>query len=76
MEVFKVNLCTENGIDLISEEQLESLYQKIKDSEDIMIRWIDEDEDEQKSQILVTDSIMSRIKDGRFILTSSKSDDE
>ena len=75
MEVFKVNKCTEDGIDLISEAQLESLLKCIKDSQEVMIRWVDEDEETKNSKILVTDSLMSRIKDGRFNLTATKQDE-
>lgn len=53
--------------------------EKIKDSEEVLICWDDEDEDEnviKKSEILVTDNLMSRIKDGRFRLTSSRSVEE
>ena len=75
MEVYKVNSCTEEGIDLKSQEQLESLLKEIKDSSDVMIKWDvkDEDEDviEKKSKILLTDNLMPRIKDGRFSLTST-----
>ena len=75
MEVFNVNSCTEEGIDLKSEKQLESLFEKIKDSADIMIRWEDEDEETKRSKILLTDSLMSRIKDGRFVLTSTEEEE-
>lgn len=79
MELFKVNDCTEELIDLKTSDQLESLLEKIKDSEEIMIKWETEDEDEQvtkKSQILLTDSLMARIKDGRFRLISSEIQEE
>ena len=74
MEVFDVNVCTDNLIDLKSENQMESLLEKIKESVEIMVRWEDEDDDEnavKKSKILMTDSLMSKIKDGRFVLTST-----
>lgn len=79
MEVFDVNECTDSRIDLTSERQLESLYEKIKDSAEILIRWEDEDRDGnpvKKSKILLTDNLMSRIKDGRFTLTASESGEE
>lgn len=79
MEVFDVNECTDNKIDLKSERQLESLFEKIKDSAEILIRWEDYDENEnpvKKSRILLTDNLMSRIKDGRFTLTASEPDEE
>ena len=76
MEVFNVNSCDEEQIDLKSDEQLESLLNKIKDSQEIMVKWEEENEEsgelEKRSQILVTDGLMSRIKDGRLRLTSSK----
>ena len=76
MEVFKVNKCTEDGIDLTSEAQLETLLACIKDSQEVMIRWTDEDEETKNSRILVTDNLMARIKDGRFNLTATKNDEE
>ncbi len=39
MEVYKVNSCTEDGIDLISDQQLESLLDKIRDSAEVMVKW-------------------------------------
>lgn len=72
MEVFNVNDCTEDGIDLKSEAQLESLLKCIKDSEEVMIRWEDEGEGTKRSKVLLTDNLMARIKDGRFNLTSSE----
>lgn len=79
MEIFKVNSCTEDGIDLTSDTQLESLLNMIKDSTEVMVKWIEEDDDGdevRRSKILVTDNIMSRIKDGRFSLTSTKEIEE
>lgn len=75
MEVFKVNNCSADGIDLKTSNQLESLLEKIKDAEEIMIKWTEENDDSEKvkrSHILITDGLMSRIKDGRFRLTSSE----
>ena len=75
MEVFKVNKCTDSSIDLKTAAQMESLFEKIKDSEEIMIKWVGEDEDENevsKSKILITDGLMARIKDGRFEITSTQ----
>jgi len=76
MEVFNVNKCTDEGIDLKTENQLTSLFEKIKDSEEIMVRWEEEDDDDdeviiKRSKVLLTDNLMARIKDGRFNLTSS-----
>jgi C4-type Zn-finger protein len=79
MEVFKVNHCDEEGIDLKSGSQLESLLNQIKDSVEVMIKWEEEDEDghtQNKSEILLTDNLMARIKDGRFRLTSSTEKEE
>ena len=39
MEIFKVNSCTEDGVDLTSTTQLESFLQKVKDGADIMVKW-------------------------------------
>ncbi len=78
MEVFKVNSCTEDGIDLKSETQLESLLNKIKDSAEVMIKWEEENEDGynvKRSKILITDNLMARIKDGRFNLISTKEEE-
>lgn len=74
MEVFKVNKCTEDEIDLTSEAQLETLLKCIKESEEVLIRWIDEDEGKKCSKVLLTDNLMARIKDGRFNLTASAED--
>lgn len=76
MEVFDVNDCTENYINLKTEKQLESLFEKIKDSAEVMIRWDNKDERENHSKILLTDGLMSRIKDGRFALTASEDYEE
>lgn len=76
METFKVNTCTEDGIDLTSESQLETLLACIKDSQEVMIRWVDQDEGTKNSKILVTDTLMARLKDGRFNLTATKPDEE
>lgn len=79
MEVFKVNSCTEDGIDLKSDTQLESLLEKIKDSAEVMVKWTEENDDRdevKRSKILLTDNIMTRIKDGRFNLTSTKAIEE
>jgi len=76
MEVFKVNKCTEEGIDLKSEAQMETFFTCVKDSQEVMIRWVDRDEEEKHSKILITDNLMSQIKDGRFVVTSTKEDDE
>lgn len=75
MEVFNVNSCTEDLIDLTSESQLESLLTCIKDSQEVMIRWIDEEEGIKKSKILLTDNLMAKIKDGRLVLTATKEED-
>ena len=75
MEVFKVNSCTDDHIDLKSATQLESLLEMIKDSAEVMIKWEEEDDNEdvvKKSKILITDELMVRIKDGRFNLTSTE----
>lgn len=80
MEIFNVNSCTEELIDLKSESQLESLLNMIKDSKEIMVRWEAEDEDSgemmKKSKILITDELLVRLKDGRLALTSSKEKEE
>jgi len=79
MEVFDVNECTDNKIDLKSEKQLESILGYIKDSAEILIHWEDEDDNGntvKRSKILLTDNIMSRIKDGRFILTATEEMEE
>lgn len=72
MEVFNVNKCTGEMIELKTEKQLESLFLQIKDSAEVLIRWEDEEEGTKKSQVLLTDNLMARIKDGRFTLTSSE----
>jgi len=79
MEIFKVNRCTEDLIDLKSPAQMESLFEMIKDSAEVMIKWEDEDadgDDVKKSKILITDGLMSRIKDGRFEITSTEESNE
>ena len=76
MEVFNVHICEDDRIVLKSEKQMESLFEQIKDSAEVMIRWKDEDEGTKNSKILITDSLMSRIKDGRFIISSEEDLDE
>ena len=79
MEVFNVNECTDERIDLKTEKQLESLLGYIKDSAEVLIRWESEDNDGNtvnKSKILLTDNIMARIKDGRFVLTATEQVDD
>ena len=84
MDVFKVNSCTEDGIDLVSEKQMESLFEKIKDAADIMIKWTEtipeidsmDEYEANRSKIRLTGSLMDRIKDGRFSLTSTKEVEE
>ena len=76
MEVFNVNKCTEEGINLKSESQMETFLGCVKDSQEVMIRWNDEDEGTKNSKILITDSMMSRIKDGRFVVTSTIQNEE
>ena len=80
MEIYNVNSCSEELIDLKSEDQLESLLKNIKDSSEVMIRWKEysdeHDCDVKKSKILLTDNLMARIKDGRLALTSTKEIEE
>ena len=76
MEVFNVNKCTDEMIELKTEKQLESLFLQIKDSAEVLIRWVDEGMGTRKSQVLLTDNLMARIKDGRFTLTSSEEVEE
>lgn len=76
MEVFDVHTCGDNKIVLKSEKQMETLFNQIKDSADVMIRWEDDDEGTKNSKILITDGLMSRIKDGRFIISSEEYDEE
>ncbi len=74
--MFKVNKCTDEGINLKSEAQMETFLECVKNSQEVMIRWVDRDEEEKHSKILITDNLMSQIKDGRFVVTSTKEDDE
>jgi hypothetical protein len=76
MEVFTVNSCEDDGIDLVSEAQLESLLGCIKDSQEVMIKWVDEEEGTKNSKILITDTLMARLKDGRFKLTATEEDED
>ena len=76
MEVFNVNRCTEEGIDLKSEAQMETFLSCVKDSQEVMIRWNDTNEGTKNSKILITDSMMARIKDGRFVVKSTTEDEE
>ncbi len=76
MEVFNVNKCTEEGIDLKSEAQMETFLSCVKDSQEVMIRWNDTNEGTKNSKILITDSMMARIKDGRFVVKSTTEDEE
>ena len=81
MEVFDVVSNTDNKIVLKTESQLQTLYGEIVAEHDVMIRWtepeIDEDGDEtdekiKKSKLLVTEGLMARLKDGRFVLESEE----
>ena len=74
MEVFKVISNTDDKIVLESEKQLESLFNEIQKEQNVMIRW--QDEECNKSKLLVTEGLMARIKDGRFILESSEEVEE
>ena len=76
MEVFKVISNTDDKIVLESEKQLESLFNEIQKEQNVMIRWQDEDSETNKSKLLVTEGLMARIKDGRFILESSEEAEE
>jgi len=75
MEVFKANSCSDETIDLTTEAQLETLLKCIKDSEEVMIRWTDDD-DKKCSKILITESLMVRVKDGRLSLTSTEEEED
>ncbi len=55
---------------------METFLECVKNSQEVMIRWVDRDEEEKHSKILITDNLMSQIKDGRFVVTSTKEDDE
>ena len=79
MEVFDVHKATDNKIILKSELQMETLFKSIQESEPVMLRWIVKAEDEDgnevtipHSQILITDGLMARVKDGRFIIKSKE----
>jgi len=75
MEVFNVHTCSEEGINLKSEAQMETFLSCVKDSQEVMIRWVDEENGNKKSKVLITDSLMSRIKDGRFVVESTKDEE-
>ena len=74
--MFKVNKCTDEGINLKSEAQMETFLECVKNSQEVMIRWIDEEEEKKHSKILITDNLMSQIKDGRFVVTSTEYDED
>lgn len=71
MEVFDVNEYSDSGVDLKSEKQIETLYNLIAANEPVLLRWVNPDGD-NKSTILYTEALMGRIKDGRFVLTSTQ----
>lgn len=77
MEVYDVVKNTDDRIILKTEEQLQSLFENIKEEKDVIIRWVEEDKNDsdikiKRSKLLVTEGLMARIKDGRFILESKK----
>lgn len=84
METFKVNKCDEDGIDLKSEKQMESLLALIKDSTEVRIKWKEDIEETDhadaftanRCKILMTDGLIARIKDGRFSITSTEEAEE
>jgi len=61
---------------LKSEAQMETFLSCVKDSQEVMIRWNDTNEGTKNSKILITDSMMARIKDGRFVVKSTTEDEE
>ena len=80
MEVFEVVSNTDDKIVLKNEKQMESLFNEINKEQNVLIRWneIKEDEDDisvKKSKLLVTEGLMARIKDGRFILEAEEKED-
>lgn len=82
MEVFEVVSNTDDKIVLKNEKQMESLFNEINKEQNVLIRWneIGEDDDEEdislkKSKLLVTEGLMARIKDGRFILEAEEKED-
>lgn len=79
MEVFDVVSNKDDKIVLKSEKQMESLFNEINKEQNVMIRWIETGEDEdgdevevKRSKLLVTEGLMARIKDGRFILEAKE----
>ncbi len=75
MEIYDVVSNTDSKIVLKDERQLQSLYDEIVEERNVMIRWEEkgenDNEDEvlvKQSKLLVTEGLMARIKDGRFIL--------
>lgn len=76
METFDVVSNSDAKIILKSEKQMESLFEQIKVEAIVLIRWEDDDGN-YCARILPTEGLMARIKDGRFILESSRdSEDE
>ena len=53
---------------------METFLTCVKDSEEVMIRW--NTGDCKKSKVLITDSMMSRIKDGRFVVESTTNNEK
>ena len=76
MEVFDVVSNKDEKIILKSETQMQTLYTEIEAEHDVLIRWTEEETDEEeevkKSKLLITEGLMARLKDGRFVLESEE----
>jgi len=71
MEIFKANIYTETKIELTSSEQLDKLFNIILNDEDFILQWIDNDVLE--SEVIISNNISSKVKNGDLLLTSKES---
>lgn len=70
MEVFKVHKVTDEKIILMDDRQLETLFNEIKNDQDFIVEWIEENH--KKSKLFLGDGLLSRLKDGRLVLEARK----
>lgn len=70
MERFKVIHATDNKIILSDDRQLDTLLNSVKNDEDFVIEWVEDNQ--KKTKLFLGDGLLSRLKDGRLILESRK----
>lgn len=70
MERFKVIHATDDKIILSDDRQLDTLLSSVKNDEDFVIEWFENNQ--KKTKLFLGDGLLSRLKDGRLILESRK----